>query len=146
MSARLAIAAAAAATLLVAAAPASFYPGSPGLPFSESVQAGDTLYLAGQIGAVPGQRAVVPGGIEAESKQAMDNIGAVLARRGLGYGDLVKCTVMLADMADWPAFNGVYAGYFKAGGFPARSAFGSNGLAYGAKVEVECIAYNPKAK
>jgi reactive intermediate/imine deaminase len=144
MSARIALAAGAA--LLAAAAPATYYPGSLDLPFSEAVQAGDTLYLAGQIGAPPGQREVVPGGIDTQSKQAMDNIGDVLQRRGLSHADLVKCTVMLADMADWPAFNKVYATYFKPGHYPARSALGAGGLAYGAKVEVECIAYNPKAK
>ena len=144
MSARLALAAGAA--LLAAAAPATYYPSSLGLPFSEAVQAGDTLYLAGQIGAPPGQREVVPGGIDAQSKQAMDNIGDVLKRRGLSHAALVKCTVMLADMADWPAFNKVYATYFKPGHYPARSALGAAGLAYGAKVEVECIAFNPKGK
>lgn len=144
MSARLALAAGAA--LLTAAAPATYYPSSLGLPFSEAVQAGDTLYLAGQIGAPPGQREVVPGGIDAQSKQAMDNIGDVLKRRGLSHAALVKCTVMLADMADWPAFNKVYATYFKPGAYPARSALGAAGLAYGAKVEVECIAFNPKGK
>jgi len=144
MSARLALAAGAA--LLTAAAPATYYPSSLGLPFSAAVQAGDTLYLAGQIGAPPGQREVVPGGIDAQSKQAMDNIGDVLKRCGLSHAALVKCTVMLADMADWPAFNKVYATYFKPGHYPARSALGAAGLAYGAKVEVECIAFNPKGK
>jgi reactive intermediate/imine deaminase len=115
-----------------------------GLPFSEAVQVGDMLFLAGQIGSAPGTRTVVPGGMDAEAKQAMDNIGAVLKRRGLGFDSLVKCTVMLADMKDWPAFNTVYANYFKPGRFPARSAFGANGLALGAKVEVECWAYNPQ--
>ena len=143
MSARLALAAGTA--LIAAAGPATYYPSSLGLPFSEGVQAGDTLYLAGQIGALPGQREVVPGGIGAQSKQAMDNIGDVLKRRGLSHADLVKCTVMLADMADWPAFNKVYATYFKPGHYPARSALGASGLAYDAKVEVECIAYNPTA-
>ena len=141
MSARLAVAAGAA--LLAAAAPATYYSSNLGLPFSEAVQAGDTLYLAGQIGAPPGKREVVPGGIDAQAKQVMDNIGDVLARRGLSHADLVKCTVMLADMADWPAFNTVYATYFRPGHYPARSAFGTSGLAYGAKVEVECIAFNP---
>ena len=87
---------------------------------------------------------MVPGGIEAEAKQAMDNVGAVLRKRGLDYDSLVKCTVMLADMKEWPAFNTVYATYFKPGRFPARSALGANGLALGSRVEVECWAYNPQ--
>jgi 2-iminobutanoate/2-iminopropanoate deaminase len=115
-----------------------------GFPFAEAVQVGDMLYLSGQIGNVPGTRSVVPGGIEAETKQVMDNVGAVLRKRGLGYDSLVKCTVMIADMKGWPAFNTVYASYFKAGRFPARSAFGANGLALGAKVELECWAHNPQ--
>lgn len=126
------------------AEPPEFFASDLGLPFSEAVQAGDTLYLAGQIGAPPGSKQVVAGGIEAESVQVMQNIGAVLKRRGLGFDALVKCTVMLADMKDWPAFNVVYARYFKPGRFPARSAFGASGLAYGARVELECWAYNPE--
>ena len=115
-----------------------------GFPFSEAVQVGDMLFLSGQIGVAPGSRTVVAGGIEAESKQTMDNIGAVLKRRGLGYDSLVKCTVMLTDIKEWPAFNTIYATYFKPGRFPARSAFGANGLALGAKLELECWAYNPQ--
>jgi len=126
------------------AKPPEYFGSDLGLPFSEAVQVGDMLFLAGQIGAAPGTMAVVQGGIDAEAKQAMDNIGAVLKRRGLGFDSLVKCTVMLADMKDWPAFNTVYATYFKPGRFPARSAFGANGLALSAKVEVECWAFNPE--
>jgi 2-iminobutanoate/2-iminopropanoate deaminase len=126
------------------AKPPEYFGSNLGLPFSEAVQVGDMLFLSGQIGNAPGARTVVPGGIDAEAKQAMDNIGAVLKRRGLGYDSLVKCTAMLADMKDWPAFNTVYATYFKAGRFPARSALGANGLALGSRVEVECWAYNPQ--
>jgi 2-iminobutanoate/2-iminopropanoate deaminase len=126
------------------AKPPEYFGSDLGFPFAEAVQVGDMLFLAGQIGNVPGSRTVVPGGIEAETKQTMDNIGAVLKRRGLGYDSLVKCTVMLADMKEWPAFNTIYATYFKPGRFPARSAFGANGLALGAKVELECWAHNPQ--
>ena len=126
------------------AKPAEYYGSNLGLPFSEAVQAGEMLYLAGQIGAPPGSRTVASGGIDAETRQAMDNIGGVLKKRGLGYDSLVKCTAMLADMKEWPAFNAVYATYFKPGHFPARSAFGATALALGARVEIECWAYNPK--
>jgi len=134
---------------LLFAAPASSRPpeyfGSDlGFPFSESVQVGDMLFLSGQIGNAPGARTVVPGGIGAETKQVMDNIGAALKRRGLGFDSLVKCTVMLTDMKDWPAFNTIYATYFKSGRYPARSAFGANGLALGSRVELECWAHNPQ--
>jgi reactive intermediate/imine deaminase len=134
--------------VLTLAAPASakppqYFGSNLPLPFSEAVQVGDMLYLAGQIGNIPGTMAPVPGGMEAEARQVMDNIGGVLKRRGLGMDSLVKCTAMLADMKDWPAFNKVYATYFKPGRFPARSALGVNGLALGARVEVECWAYSP---
>lgn len=109
------------------------------LPFSEAVRHGDTLYLSGQIGARPGELKVVPGGIREEARQVMDNIKAVLARNGLGMDRVVKCTVFLADMSEWATFNEVYRTYF-AGRYPARSALGANGLALGARVEVECLA------
>lgn len=112
------------------------------LPFSDAVRVGDVLYLSGQIGI--GADGKVPDGIEAQTKQAMDNIGAVLKRAGLGYGDVFHCTAFLADMKDWPAFNKVYVPYFPAGKMPARSAFGANGLALGALLEIECQAYAGK--
>lgn len=109
-------------------------------PFSDATEVNGILYISGQIGAVPGQDKVVPGGIEAETRQVMANISTVLARRGLTHDALFKCTVMLADMKQWDAFNKVYVTYFKPGRFPARSAFGANGLARGAAVELECWA------
>jgi reactive intermediate/imine deaminase len=113
-------------------------------PFSDATEVNGVLYISGQIGAVPGQDKVVPGGIEAETAQVMANIGAVLARRGLTHDALFKCTVMLADMKQWDAFNRVYVTWFKPGRFPARSAFGANGLARGAAVELECWANTAK--
>jgi len=108
------------------------------LPFSEAVRADDTIYLSGQIGRA--SDGTLPKGIEAQARQTMDNIGATLAKAGSGWDDVVKCTVMLDNMNDWPAFNAVYVTYFKEGKFPARSAFGADGLALGALVEVECLA------
>ncbi len=112
-----------------------------GLPFSEAVRVGDTVYLSGQIGNVPGPGPIklAPGGMAAEARQTMDNIKTSLQAHGLSMADVVKCTVMLADMKEWGAFNDVYKTYFSAP-FPARSAFGSSGLAFDARVEVECIA------
>ncbi len=109
------------------------------LPFSEAVRVGDTLYLSGQIGIVPGTLQLVPGGIEAEARQTMINIRTTLEAHGYSLRDVVKCTVMLADIAEWATFNAVYATFFD-GRYPARSALGANGLALGARVEVECIA------
>ena len=112
------------------------------LPFAKAVRAGDTLYLSGELGIRADGR--LPEGMEAQARQVMDNIGATLQSQGLGFGDLVKCTVMLDDMKDWPAFNRVYVTYFPDGKFPARSAFGADALALGALVELECMAYAGK--
>jgi 2-iminobutanoate/2-iminopropanoate deaminase len=113
-------------------------------PFSQAVRVGDTLYMSGAIGIVPGTSELAPGGIESETKQAMDNIGAVLKANDLSFDNVVKCTVMLADMAKWGDFNKAYVTYFKPGRLPARSAFGASGLARNAQVEVECLAYAGK--
>jgi reactive intermediate/imine deaminase len=83
---------------------------------------------------------VVPGGIEAETRQTMENIKTVLTAVGSGMDRVVKCTVMMADMAEWDRMNAVYATYFVPDRLPARSAFGSTALALGARVEIECIA------
>ena len=109
------------------------------LPFSEAVAADGFLFLSGQIGVVPGTLSVVPGGLEAEATQALENIKGVLERHGSSLDKVVKCTVFMADMKEWPDFNVVYRRFFTAP-YPARSAVGSNGLALGARVEVECIA------
>lgn len=112
--------------------------GMQGLPFSEAVRAGDLLFLSGKLGTdASGQ--VVPGGIAAETRQTMENIKAALERYGSSLDRVVKATVMLADMAEWAEMNSVYVTYFK-GRLPARSAMGVNGLARGARVEIECIA------
>ncbi len=114
------------------------------LPFSESVRVGDMLYLSGEVG-VDASGKLVAGGIKAEAKQVMDNIGADLARQGSSFDRIAQCTVALADMADWAAFNEVYRGYFKER-FPARMAFGAGALALGARVEVQCNAVAGKKR
>ncbi len=110
-----------------------------GLPFSEAVRVGDVLYLSGQVGTSAGAMAVVEGGIRAEARQTMENIRVVLEANELTMNDIVKCTVMLADMAEWGAFNEVYGSFFDPP-YPARSAFGATELALNARVEVECMA------
>jgi 2-iminobutanoate/2-iminopropanoate deaminase len=124
------------------AAEVEFYNDGPlkelGLPFSESVRVGDLLFLSGQIGGGADDK-LVPGGIKPEAKQILLNIAATLEKRGLGMKDVVKCTVFLADISEWAAFNEVYVKHFSAP-YPARSALGANGLALNARAEVECIA------
>ena len=112
-----------------------------GYPFSESARAGDLLFLAGQIGE-DAEGKMVPGGIQAEAEQMLLNIEAALARRGLDMEHVVKCTVFLADIAEWGAFNEVYKRHFSQP-YPARSALGASGLAADARVEMECIAAYP---
>lgn len=109
------------------------------LPFSEAVRVGDTIFLSGQMGIVPGTLTLAPGGIRGESRQALENLRTVLEAHGLSLRHVVRCTVMLADISEWAAFNEVYATFFEAP-FPARSAFGASGLALGGRVEIECIA------
>ncbi len=112
------------------------------LPFSEAVRVGKTLYMSGQIGVVPGTTAVVEGGMEAEARQTMENLKATLERYGSSLDRVVKCTVMIDDISQWGDFNEVYVEYFP-GHKPARSAFGADGLALGAALELECIAILP---
>ena len=108
------------------------------LPFSSAVRVGDTLYLSGSIGNVPGTLELAEGGIQGETRQTMENIRQVLETFGSSMDRVVKCTVFLADMAEWGAMNEVYRTYFE--NPPARSALGASGLALDARVEIECIA------
>jgi 2-iminobutanoate/2-iminopropanoate deaminase len=112
--------------------------GSP-LPFSEAVRVGDMLFVSGQVGNLPGTLTLATGGIGPEARRALENIKAILERHGSSLDQVVKCTVFLADIKEWPAFNEVYREFFKTN-LPARSALGANGLALGARVELECIA------
>ena len=113
--------------------------GNPNLPFSTAVRVGDTLYLSGDIGVSGGK--LVPGGITPEAKQTMENIKATLAHYGAGMDAIVKCQIFLADISEWQAFNEVYVTYFVPDRRPARSAIAANGLALGARAEVDCIAW-----
>jgi len=108
------------------------------LPFSSAVRVDNTLYLSGNVGNVPGTLDLAPGGIQGETRQTLDNIKAVAEHFGSSMDKIVKCTVFLADIAEWGAMNEVYKTYFE--NPPARSALGASGLALNARVEIECIA------
>lgn len=112
--------------------------------FSSAVRSGDLLFLSGALGALQGVSPpqLAEGGIGPQTRQTMENIRTVLASEGLGFDDLIKCTVFLADIADYAAFNEAYVDYFPSDP-PARSALAASGLALGARVEVECIAAYP---
>ena len=115
-----------------------FYPRTDSYPFSEAVRVGNILYLAGQLG-MDASGKLVAGGVVPETIQTMENIKDVLERHGSSLDDLIDVTVAIADMAEWPAMNEVYRKYFTKH-FPARNAFGANGLALGARVEMTCKA------
>jgi len=117
--------------------PRSTLAGKP-LPFSSAVRIGDILYLSGQMGFR--DDGALAEGMQGQARQALENIRAVLASAGLGFGDVFHCTVMLADMSQWADFNAVYLEYFS-DPLPTRSAFGASGLALGGLVELECQAY-----
>ena len=110
----------------------------PELPFSTAVIVDGIVYLSGNIGILPDNS--LPAGLEAQSRLALDNMVKALAACGCRIEDVFKCTVMLADMNDWPAFNRIYMEYFPKERLPARSAFGTSGLALGALIEIECLA------
>lgn len=114
--------------------------GTPSRPFSPAVRVGNMLYLSGQIGTTADANGgLITGGIEAETRQTLENIRAVLERTGSSMDRVVKCTVMMADMREWDRMNVVYASFFPKNK-PARSAFGATALALGARVEIECWA------
>ena len=109
------------------------------LPFPDGVRIDNFVILSGQIGVKPGTLALVDGGIEAEARQTFDNLRLTLEAHGMKLSDIVRVQVMLADMSEWQTFNKVYLEFFPDAS-PARSAFGANGLALGARVEIEVFA------
>jgi len=108
------------------------------LPFSAAVRVDNMLYLSGALGYDREKGALVEGGIRAETKKTLENIAETLEMFGSSMDRVVKCTVFLADISEWAAMNEVYVTFFP--NKPARSALGSNGLALGARTEIECIA------
>ena len=115
-------------------------PGTEGmdLPFSSAVRVDNLLFLSGALGIVPGTGELAEGGIQEETRQTLENISRTLENFGSSMDKVVKCTVFLADVAEWGAMNEVYVTFFP--NKPARSALGANGLAFDARTEIECIA------
>ena len=108
-------------------------------PFSDAVRVGNMIYLSGTLGTVPGKSTLAPGGTAAETRQALENIKTMLIGYGTSMDKVVKCTVMLADIEDYGVMNEIYVSFFP-GPKPARSTFAANGLALGARTEIECWA------
>ncbi|MCH8070311.1 MAG: RidA family protein [Proteobacteria bacterium] len=110
-----------------------------GLPFSSAVRVDNMIYLSGVIGTDPGGALrPIEGGIEAETRRALEIISEELKTFGSSMDRIVKCTIFLADIDEWAAMNEVYVTFFDMP--PARSALGANGLALNARMEIECIA------
>ena len=109
-------------------------------PFSDATIVNDIVYVAGQVGNLPGNIEVVPGGIKAETRQTMKNIQRILNAVGSSMDKIFKCTCMLADIDDWEAMSEEYKTFFNNEKRPSRSAFAGTGLALGAKIEIECWA------
>jgi len=108
-------------------------------PYSQAITAAGMLFSAGQIGLVPGTGELVGPDVESQAQQVFANLAAVLAEAGLGFRDVVKATVYLADMDEFGAVNTIYGEHF-AEPYPARSTVAAAGLPKGARVEVDVIA------
>jgi 2-iminobutanoate/2-iminopropanoate deaminase len=121
-------------TVLVAADP-----GPTALPFSKVIEANGLVFVAGQIGDAPGSHGPVPGGIEAETRAMLDNVGRLLRSVGLDYTDVVKATVYITDIDEFATMNAVYREYFPTEP-PTRATVEVSRLAVGARIEIEVIA------
>jgi 2-iminobutanoate/2-iminopropanoate deaminase len=108
-------------------------------PYSQATEFKGFLFVSGQVPVDPAIGKVVEGGIREQTEQVMKNIGAILEEAGYDYGDVLKCTCLLDDMANFAAMNEVYATYFPENP-PARAAFGVVKLPLGVMIEIECIA------
>lgn len=108
-------------------------------PYSQAVEAGNLIFLSGQVPLDPKTGDIVGTSIEEQTRQVLDNIQSILSARGLGMGNMLCSTVYLRSMDDFPRFNQVYASYFDEP-FPARVTIGVNELPRGARVEISCIA------
>lgn len=107
-------------------------------PYSQAIEAGGTLYVSGQLPVDP-VIGKMPEGIEAQTRQSLKNIGAILSEAGMSYGNVVKTTVLLSDISNFAAMNQVYAEFFD-GAYPARACYQVAALPMGALVEIEAIA------
>ena len=112
-------------------------------PYSQAVESDGWIFTSGQVGLDPATGELVGGGFEAQARQVFANLGAVLAAAGCGFGDVVRATVYLADMADFPALNALYAAAF-GDHKPARSTVQAAALPKGARVEIDLIARRPR--
>ena len=113
--------------------------GSSGLPFSPAVEANGFVFIAGQVGGIPGGSGAVPGGIEAETRQTLENVGALLRSAGLDFADVVQSTVYLLDFGEFARMNAVYREFFPSDP-PTRVTVGVSALAADYRIEIVCVA------
>lgn len=109
-------------------------------PYSQGVQAGNTLYLSGQIAIDPATNNLIQGSIETETEQVMKNIGQLLSQAGFTFENVVKTTIFLSDMQHFLKVNQVYGSYFSSS-YPARETVAVAGLPKNVNVEISVIAY-----
>jgi len=127
------------ASVRTGAVPQFIHPdGPPANPFSPAVRVGNIIFVSGTLGTKT-DGTLVLGGIQPETRQLLENIKRTLSVAGVGMDRVVKCTVFLADLEEWPAMNEVYRSYFSNGKYPARAAVQAT-LLFGARVEMECAA------
>lgn len=112
-------------------------------PYSQAVQMGPFIFSAGQIGLDPATRELVPGGLEAEVQQTLDNLKAILESAGADWSDVVKTTLYLADMSDFPKVNELYGKVFPDNP-PARTTIQAGALPKGARFEMDLVAIRPE--
>jgi len=110
-------------------------------PYSQAIEHGGFIFVSGQLPIDPATSSFPEGGVEAQTRQSLSNLKAILEEAGSGLDRVVKTTVFLADMGDFGAMNGVYSEFFSVP-YPARCAFAVKTLPKGALVEIECIATN----
>lgn len=108
-------------------------------PYSQAVEAGGFLFSAGQIGLIPKTGEFAGTDIETQARQVFENLGAILEEAGVSFADVVKTTVYLENMAEFPLVNAIYAEYFTEP-YPARSTVAVVGLPKGARVEIDIVA------
>lgn len=113
-------------------------------PYSQGIQAGNLLFLSGQIPICPAEGKIVAADIEGQTRQSLENVKAILESAGCTMDHVVKTTVLLKDIADFVKMNEIYKEFFREGNYPARSAFQAAALPQGALVEIEAIAVKPE--
>ncbi|HLC92905.1 MAG TPA: RidA family protein [archaeon] len=113
-------------------------------PYSQAILAGDFLFVSGHVGNEAQSGKIVEGGIAAQTKQVMENLGAILKDAGLGFDDVIKCEIYLKDIADFKVVNGIYGSFFPNAHKPARQTMQVAALPLGALIEISCIAHFKK--